>query len=76
MRISDPRYKEAQRQYNMLYTAWTHAVDVAPRSSVECMGRWLRNKYRRIAVERGTYHSARLMRKQGIPLSLALKVLL
>lgn len=38
-------------------------------------GRWFCQKYRRLARESGVQQSARNMRKQGVPLDVALAVL-
>ena len=38
-------------------------------------GNWLCHKYRRQAEDQGVQHAARNMRKQGVPLDVALAVL-
>lgn len=39
------------------------------------IGAWLITKYQRIAGERGVLHAAKLMRKQGFPVELAVAAL-
>lgn len=40
-----------------------------------CIGEWVEKKYRTQAASRGTQHAALNMKKQGVPIELALAVL-
>ncbi len=39
------------------------------------VGYWMTQKYRRLQIMCGTKHAAYLLRKQGVPLSIALQIL-
>ncbi len=41
----------------------------------QTVGRWLMQKARKQQAEQGTYHAARNLKKQGVPLDYALDIL-
>lgn len=43
--------------------------------SVRSIGDWFANKYRTLAADVGTQQAARNMRKQGVPIEVALAIL-